>query len=84
MSTSTIYRNAPYRDIGGPNGHVARHESFEGNSMSAHTDRDGTYKVLSYATVIATLSPDGLAWISDNHWGPTTGRHINICRAWLV
>lgn len=78
---STTYRNATYREIPG---HVRARESFEGNSMSAYTDNDGTYKVLSYATVIATLSPDGLAWISDNHWGPTTGRHINICRAWLV
>lgn len=64
---------------------VASHQSFAGNSMHGFRAEDGTYVVVSYRTVIATVSPDGTVDISKNHWGPTTGRHINICkRAWAL
>jgi hypothetical protein len=62
---------------------IARQQSFEGSSMSAFTADDGTYVVVSYRTVIATVSPDGDVDIAKNHWGPTTGRHINMCKAAL-
>lgn len=60
-------------------------EPFQGNSMSAHwnDDSDPTYIVLSYGTVIATANSDGVVIIPENRWGPTTGRHINLCRRHL-
>lgn len=59
---------------------IARKQSFEGSSMSAFTADDGSYVVVSYRTVIATVSPDGDVDIAKNVWGPTTGRHINMCK----
>lgn len=56
--------------------------AFAGNSMSAQHNSDGAYLVYSYATIIATVDPSGKVDIIDaNHWGCTTGRHINLCRA---
>lgn len=31
----------------------------------------------SYATLIAFGSHRGLGWVTENMWGPTTGKHIN-------
>lgn len=58
---------------------IANEQPFEGNSMGAFRDEDGTYVVVSYRTVIA-VKADGRWTISDNLWGPSTGRHINICK----
>lgn len=33
MTTNTVHRNASYRAIGGPTGHLARLEPFDGNSL---------------------------------------------------
>lgn len=46
--------------------------------------RDGeelAYVVYSYRTAIAFYTPEtGEPWVSDNHWGQTTGRHLGYCR----
>jgi hypothetical protein len=60
---------------------VSKHQSFAGSSMHGFRAEDGTYVIASYRTVIATVAADGAVSIIDkNHWGPTTGRHINICK----
>jgi hypothetical protein len=79
MTATQTHRNATYRDI---EGFVASREPFQGNSMSAQLDADGTYRVFSYATEIATAKGSDV-WISPNRWGVTTGRHINICKRGL-
>lgn len=56
-------------------------QSFAGSSMHAFIAEDGTYVVCSYKTVIATVSPEGNVEVQKNLWGPTTGRHINMCKA---
>ena len=57
---------------------------FAHRSMSAQVEGDGSYVVYSYATCIAVWAVgDGASVIDSNHWGPTTGRHINLCRTWL-
>jgi hypothetical protein len=66
-----------YRDI---ERLIHSHQPFAGNSMHSFRAEDGTYVVVSYRTVIATVSPDGTRDIARNLWGPTTGRHINICK----
>jgi hypothetical protein len=74
-----------YRQIPGKLANLA---PFTGNSMSAYF-AGGTYHVLSYETVIATVTPreDGPGFqtriVSSNLWGPTTGRHRNLCIAHL-
>jgi hypothetical protein len=62
---------------------LSRRQSFAGTSMHAFIAEDGTYVVCSYKTVIATVSNDGTVEIQQNLWGPTTGRHINMCKAAL-
>ena len=72
---------------------LANLETFVGNSMSATRYREGhveIYEVLSYSTVVArhvwyTGKYDEMTEtaISKNHWGRTTGRHINLCRRLL-
>lgn len=74
---------ANYRQIGGPEGFLANRVPFAGNSMSARVDSNGCYIVMSYATVIAIRTASGTVMVADNRWGVTTGRHINLCRAWL-
>ena len=81
-----------YRTI---EGKLARLEEFKGNSMSAITYSRGSieiYEVYSYSTVVARVSThtDGITYevnravaISKNHWGNTSGRHINLCRRLL-
>lgn len=69
-----------YRDI---NAAVGRRNDFAGNSMHGKRLDDGTYVVGSYYTVIAIVRPSGEVEIADNSWGPTTGRHINICKRGL-
>jgi hypothetical protein len=61
---------------------LARRQSFAGSSMHAFIAEDGTYVVCSYKTVIATVTC-GAVEIQQNLWGPTTGRHINMCKAAL-
>ncbi len=78
-----MVRNATYRQIGGPNGLLARKGAFVGNSMSAHTERDGTYVVVSYRTPIATWRPGVGADVPDQRYSVTTSRQQNLCRAWL-
>ena len=76
-------RRVNYREIGGPDGLLANRMPFVGNSMSAHFSMAGAYIVMSYGTVIATLQAGEKTVIDENRWGPTTGRHINLCHAWL-
>lgn len=86
----TLVRNASYREIGGPDGLLARTVPFAGNTMSAQEDADGTYRVYSYATEIARVErveePDwcGLRkWVTEEYFSTTTSRQQNLCRAWL-
>lgn len=69
-----------YRDIESA---VARRADFAGSGMHGKRLIDGTYVVGSYDTIIAIARPDGEVEITDNSWGPTTGRHINICKRGL-
>lgn len=42
------------------------------------------YVVWSYSTDVAYFDPaTGESWVSDNHWGQTTGRHLWCCRSAL-
>lgn len=79
----TMQRGATYRDIGGPDGLLAREVAFSGSSMSARTGADGVYRVYSYATEIASVTPDGRRTLNTRHYSPTTSRQQNLCRAWL-
>lgn len=54
--------------------------AFAGSSMSSFWTEDDQYVVLSYRTVIATYDGPNLIKIAENRWGPTTGRHINLCK----
>ena len=78
-----IKRGATYREIGGPDGLLARGLPFDGNSMSARTDRHGAYCVYSYATEIARVDADGRQTFNDQHYSQTTSRQQNLCHAWL-
>lgn len=100
LETMTTYatkpnRNASYREIGGPDGHLAARRPFTGNSMSAHLSADGDrYTVCSYETVIAEwVSGEGARMVERRtiggemtvpYYSPTTTRHQNLCRAWLL
>lgn len=57
-------------------------QAFAGNSMSGYWTPEGQYIVVSYSTVIATVT-DGKVEIAENRWGQTTGRHINLCKRCL-
>lgn len=75
----------PYRTGGSDNyrtieQRLASEQPFEGNSMSAFRAEDGSYIVVSYRTVIAVKSANGELEVAKNVWGPTTGRHINLCK----
>lgn len=77
-------RRVSYREIGGPSGLLANREPFTGNSMSGYRHADGSYDVYSYRTLVASYNPEAdESWVSDNHWGKTTARHLGLCRAWL-
>lgn len=97
--TTRANRNASYRDIGGPDGHLAARRPFVGNSMSAilmpiygGEGRPGEreqvgeqYIVSSYETVIAEWrSGEGARMVNDRYYSPTTSRHQNLCREWLL
>lgn len=74
---------ASYRAIGGPDGLLALHEAFEGNTMSAKRDGD-VYRVFSYATQIAAHRLDGKGTVfNDRKYSKTTTYHQNLCHAWL-
>mgnify|MGYP006935515760 CR=1 FL=1 len=75
----------PYRDIPEK---LRNLEPFTGNSMRAVKTHSGSgnviYEVYSYDTPIAQVTLNGdVHIISQNYWGPTSGRHINLCHAWL-
>jgi hypothetical protein len=75
----TVGRQLPYREIPAQ---LMRHAPFTGRSISAQRERDGSYVVYSYATIIATVDPSGkVDVIERNLWGPVSGRHINLCVA---
>lgn len=76
--------NANYREIGGPDGLLARKRDFVGNSMSAEWNGD-FYEVFSYSTIIARYmnGHPNETWVSDEYYSHTTSRHQNLCRAWL-
>ena len=76
MSTAT------YSDIGGPDGHLANRRPFEGNSMRAWYESDGTYSVYSYRTRIAGVGLE-VPWVAAEKYSVTTSRHQNLCRVWL-
>lgn len=59
---------------------IAARSSFEGNSMSAFTDYEGNYVVMSYATVISVRAPDGGITINERKYSQTTTRHQNLVR----
>jgi hypothetical protein len=59
---------------------LRKQHAFAGSSMSAFWTEDEQYVVLSYRTVIATYDGPNLIKIAENRWGPTTGRHINLCK----
>lgn len=76
------YGKAPYHEIGGPGGHLARLRPFGGNSMSAEWDR-GTYWVFSYGTLIAWYDPyDGTLNVNETRYSVTTSRHQSLASAW--
>jgi hypothetical protein len=81
-TTPKTVRNATYRQIGGPDGLLAKRIPFEGNSMSAYVDAYGEYYVLSYTTIIAQAD-DERVMVGIDHYSRTTSRHQNLCRAWL-
>lgn len=77
---------ATYRDIGGPDGYLARMIPFHGNSMHAERDDDGDYLVYSYRTVIAMAHQTGYGVevrLDDRFYSTTTRRHQNLVKAWL-
>lgn len=78
--------SSSYRQIGGPNGHLARLEGFRGHSLSARMGSDGVYRVVSYDTEIARVDTRTAPFekrIRDRYYSPTTTRGQNLCRAWL-
>ena len=81
----TVKRGASYREIGGPDGLLARMKAFDGNSMSARYV-DGKYVVFSYATEIARVEDTGMylrRTLNTRKYSVTTSRQQNLCAAWL-
>ena len=72
-----------YREISGPDGHLANLRPFQGNSMSAHVSSEGDYVVYSYRTPIAWFGTDGVAIHNDTRYSVTTSKHQGYTRAWL-
>lgn len=76
-----IAQGIPYRAIPDK---IRALEPFQGRSISGAHDAHGVYVIRSYRTPIAARYPDGTVdIIARNAWGPVTGRHINLCRAYL-
>ncbi len=72
---------ASYSQIGGPDGHLAKLEPFEGNSMSATREANGRYVVWSYATAIGSFA-HGEFLDYGGYYSKTTSRHQSLMRAW--
>lgn len=72
---------ANYRQIGGPNGHLAKLEPFKGNSMSARVDEDGVYSIFSYRTMIGFYK-NGELTDFGKRYSVTTSKHQGQMRAW--
>jgi hypothetical protein len=81
------YGQHTYADIGGPDGYLARLETFAGCSMRGGWERDGNgrrlFCVYSFDTRIAYCYEHGLPRVSPATYGRTTSRHQNLCSAWL-
>jgi len=77
-------RKANYREISGPNGHLANLRPFVGNTMSAKINEDGSYSVFSYNTEIACYSKDDGIYHNEIKYSVTTSKHQGYCRAWLA
>lgn len=84
MNRYSLYDDAPmnqgrdnYKEIAQA---LSHRDEFAGSSMSAFWTDDDQYVVLSYRTVIATYDGPNMIRIAENRWGPTTGRHINLCK----
>jgi hypothetical protein len=58
---------------------------FNGNSLTAYWEGD-TYRVVSYATLIATYNRETKAeWINPNKYSVTTSKQQNLIRrTWAV
>lgn len=81
MQANRTATRASYREIGGPDGLLARRESFRGNSMSAHHE-GSDYVVVSYSTEIARANHEGVI-VHERYYSVTTTRQQNLRRAWL-
>jgi len=67
-----------YRDIPAL---IASGFSFQGNSMSGYVEKDGTYTVKSYRTVILEVNfASGEAWLNTQKYSPTTSHHQSVCK----
>lgn len=75
-----MLRKVPYRRIPEL---LRSQKPFQGNSMSAQKSPDGDYLVFSYSTCVAKRTCDGVKWITDDYYSPTTSRHVNLCKEWL-
>ena len=63
---------------------IATRTPFTHGSHSAYLDTDGTYRVFSYSTEIATAKGDEITF-NDRKYSMTTSRLQNIIRkAWAI
>ena len=75
--------SASYRKITGPKGHLALLEPFQGKSMHAQWEENGSrYVVYSYSSPIFDVSYNCVGEI-PSRGSVTTSKHRNYCRAWL-
>ena len=52
--------------------------NYTGRNTESHLVSVGQLDVyFSYTTVVAFRSPNSGLVVSENQWGPTTGRHLN-------
>jgi hypothetical protein len=73
---------ANYRQISGPNGHLANLTPFKGNSMFAQIE-DGDYVVYSYWTEIGRVTKSGEVVVPDTRYSVTTSKHQGKVGAWM-
>lgn len=74
---------ANYRQISGPDGHLANLTPFKGNSMYAEHADNGDYVVYSYWTEIGRVTTSGEVIIPDTRYSVTTSKQQGYVRAWL-
>jgi hypothetical protein len=60
---------------------IATRQPFIAGANTLRGEWDGnTYRVYSYRALIATITLDGKAWITDQKWSVTTSRHTSVAR----